>query len=204
MRKLAFAVAILFFTLLPIISTAEVAPSEYATLLAVLKGGNTNIDYGRLRVTYMESPEYKNAKDTTKEEKAMEVALGAKDYAGALKNAEAVLSNEYVNMDAQFVAYVANKETGATDQAEFHRAVFHGLVDSIFKSGDGKSPEKAWVVIKVHEEYVILRVLGYRPSEQALVNKDGHAYDEMTVKNQDDGTEAKFFFNVDIPMKHGL
>jgi len=178
--------------------------SEYATLLASLKGGDTSIDYGRLRLSYMDSPEYKQVKDTSKEEKGMESALGQKNFAEALKDAEVVLGSEYVNMDAQFVAYVANKELGSTDKAEFHRTVFRGLVDSIMKSGDGKSADKAWVVISVHEEYVILRVLGFKPGDQSLMHKDGHSFDVMKVKNVDDGAEATFYFNVDIPMKHGL
>jgi len=173
-------------------------------LLASLKGGDTSIDYGRLRLSYMDSPEYKQAKDTSTEEKGMEAALGQKNFAEALKDAEVVLASEYVNMDAQFVAYVANKELGSADKADFHRDVFRGLVDSIMKSGDGKSAEKAWVVISVHEEYVVLRVLGFRPGEQSLLNQDGHAYDVMKVKNEAYGKEATFYFNVDIPMKHGL
>ncbi len=76
------------------------------------------------------------------------------------------------------------------------------MIDSIRSSGDGKSIEKAWVVIKVHEEYVVLRVLGFNPSQQSLVQKDGHAYDVMKVKSTEDGTEQTFYFNVDIPFKH--
>jgi hypothetical protein len=97
---------------------------------------------------------------------------------------------------------VANNGLGAADNADFERTVFRGLVSSILNSGDGKSTEKAWVVINVHEEYVILRVLGYKPGPQSLLNKDGHAYDELKVKKADDGTEATFFFNIDISMKH--
>ena len=128
--------------------------------------------------------------------------LNAKDFARALKDADTVLASEYVNMDAHFVAYVANRELGNTDQSEFHRTVFRGLVDSIMHSGDGKSPKTAWVVITVDEEYVILRVLGFRPSQQSLLNQDGHAYDEMKVKNVDDNSDQTFYFNVDISMKH--
>ena len=130
-------------------------PSEYAILLASLKAGNTDIDYTRLRLSYMDSPEYKAAKDTSESEKAMIEELNKKDYPAALKDAEIVLDSEYVNIDAHFVACVANREMGATDKAEFHRTVFRGLIDSILNSGDGKSPEKAWVVINVHEEYVV-------------------------------------------------
>ncbi len=175
--------------------------AEYATLLAALKGGNTSIDYGRLRISYMDSPEYKHAKDTTAAEKVMWDALNAKDFQKALKNAEEMLDSEYVNIDAHFVAYVANKELGATDKAQFHLTVFQGLLNSIRDSVDGLSPETAWVVIKVHEEYVFLNVLGYKPTGQSTGVKNGRHYDEMKVKKLDDGSEATFYFNVDIPFK---
>jgi hypothetical protein len=129
-------------------------------------------------------------------------ALNKKDYPAALKNAEIVLDSAYVNMDAHFVAMVANRELGAKDKSEFHSTVFHGLIKSILDSGDGKSIEKAWVVINVQEEYVLLRVLGFHPSGQSLAHKDGHSYDVMKVKDAKDETEQTFYFNVDIPFKH--
>jgi len=192
--------ALLCALLLPL--AAFGAPSEYATLLASLKAGNTAIDYGRLRLSYMESPERKKARDTSEPERAMVAALNAKDFPKALKAAETVLESEYINMDAHFVAFAANQEMGYKEKAEFHRAVFRGLVDSIRNSGDGKSTEKAWVVVSVHEEYVVLRVLGFQPSGQSLLNENGHAYDVMKVKNRDDGAEQTFYFNVDIAMKY--
>jgi hypothetical protein len=150
----------------------------------------------------MDSPEYKAAKDVSKSEDSMSDALNKKDYPAALKDAEAVLDSDYVNIDAHYVALLANREMGAADKAEFHRAVFRGLINSILNSGDGKSQEKAWIVINVHEEYVILRVLGFKPSQQSLVNQNGHSYDVMKVKKADDGTDQTFYFNVDIPFKH--
>lgn len=202
------SILLVFFLLgvgsLPPAAAALDQPSEYASLLASLKAGKTDIDYARLRLSYVDSPEYKAAKDVSKPEKAMFEELGQKDYSAALKDAETVLDSEYVNIDAHFVAYAANQEMGAKDKAEFHLTVFRRLIDSIRSSGDGKSAEKAWVVINVHEEYVVLRVLGFRQSGQSLVNKDGHAFDVMKVKNVEDGSEETFYFNVDIPFKHGL
>lgn len=191
--------AILCISALPLVSRAK-ETSEYANLLSALKAGNTNIDYGRLRMSYVESPERKKAKDTSADEKAMSQALQDRDFPSALKHADAVLENEYVNLDAHFVAYIANREMGDSVKAEFHKAVFRGLIDSIRNSGDGKSPEKAWVIISVHEEYVMLRVMGLRPSGQSLVMDKGHAYDVMKAKDED-GKEETFYFNTDIPMK---
>ena len=202
MRTRLYFFAILLAASLPQFLSAQDGRLDYATQLASLKGGDTAIDFGRLRLSWVDSPEYKQAKDTKKEEDAMTTALGQKNYAEALKNAEIVLADEYVNMDAHFAAYVANRELGAPNQAEFHKTVFRGLVNSIVNSGDGKSTDRAWVVIDTHEEYVVLRVLGYRPGSQSLVRKDGHAYDVMKVKNIEDETDATFYFNVDIPMKH--
>jgi hypothetical protein len=206
MRNMLVVIGFLAVVALPPAVAAPLAvsdqPSEYAVLLASLKAGKTDIDYTRLRLSYMDSPEYKAAKDNSKSEDAMTDALNKKDYPTALKNAEAVLASNYVNIDAHFVALVANREMGAVDQAEFHRTVFRGLVSSIRNSGDGKSPETAWVVINVHEEYVILRILGFTPGEQSLLHNNGHSYDVMKVKNAKDGTGQTFYFNVDIPFKH--
>ena len=183
---------------------APADPSEYATLLATLKAGNTNIDYTRLRLSYVDSPQSRKARDTTAAEKAMFAALDAKDYPKALHSAETVLDSEYVNIDAHYVASVANRELGAADKAEFHRTVFRGLIDSVRNSGDGKSPATAWVVISVNEEYVLLRALNCKPSGQSLVQQNGHSYDVMKCSGNDDGKESTLYFNADIPFAHEL
>jgi hypothetical protein len=202
MRRILLVVGLLAVALLPLAATAQNQPSEYATILASLKAGKTDIDYTRLRLSYVDSPEYKAAKDVSDSENAMTDALNMKDFPTALKQAEAVLQSQYVNMDAHFVALVASRELGSQDKAEFHRTVFRGLINSIRNSGDGLSPETAWVVISVHEEYVLLRVLGFMPSGQSVIHKDSHSYDVMKVKSGEGGTEQTFYFNVDIPFKH--
>jgi hypothetical protein len=204
MRLGHFVVVLLSLLTLPLCLAARGAPSEYSALLAKLKAGDTKIDYGRLRLSYLDSPEYKQAKDTSGSQRAMSVALSAKNYPKALEHAETVLASEYININAHFVAFVANQEMGAADKAAFHKAVFRGLLNSIRSTGDGLSTEKAWVVISVQEEHELLKALGYGPGSRSLVKKDGHSYDVLKVKNREDGTEKTFYFNVDIPMKHGL
>jgi hypothetical protein len=201
MRIKALILVLLVCIAIPQLATAQKPPSEYSTLLASLKAGNTNVDYARVRLSYMDSPERKAAKDTTDSQKAMIIALNAKDNAKAIEQADIVLANEYVNIDAHIVEAAAYRESGDPEKAEFHRAVWRGLMDSIVRSSDGKSPKTAWVVISVHEEYVVLQVLGFTLSEQSLLHQDGHSYDEMKVKSQQDGSEQTFYFNVDIPFK---
>lgn len=203
MRTLHLPVLVLAILAFPLASRAEDHPSGYGPLLAALKAGDTHIDYARLRLSYVDSSKHKKAKDTTAQQKQMFSALQARDFAEALKKADQILDSEYIDLDAHFAAYIASRELGDSAKADFHKAVFRGLVDSIRDSGDGKSPEKAWVIVSVHEEYVVLRVLGYKPSQQSLLQKNGHFYDVMKVNRIEDGSDATFYFNTDIPMKEG-
>ena len=178
--------------------------SEYASLLARVQGGDLSIDFQRLRFSYMESPERHKAKDTSDEEKAMWQALNKKDFKTAVNKADVVLANEFVNLDAHFVEYRAYQGLEDAAKADFHKAIFSGLLKSITGSGDGKSPATAYVVISTHEEYVVLGVLGLQPGRQSVMHEGGHSYDLLEATNPQTKEVVKLFFNVDIPFKHYL
>ena len=204
LRKIYAVVVLLLVTTLAAYCQDEKKPSEYSTLLARVKSSDLSIDFKQLRFSYMESPERHQAKDTDEQKKAMFEALKKKDYAKALHNADVVLENEFVDLDAHRVMQIACQELQDERKARFHEAVARGLLKSILDSGDGKSAATAYVVISVHEEYIVLQVLGLRPSGQSVVNLDGHSYDVLETKKPDSGASVKLFFNVDIPFKHYL
>src|ERR1035441_8816571 len=150
--------------------------STYADLVAKVKAGDKSVDFKELRFAYADSP---GGPDTDTQKKAMMSALNSKNYADALKNADRVLASDYVDMDAHFAEYIAYRELKDEEQAEFHKLVLQGLLDSIMHPGDGKSFETAFQVIQVHEEYVVLRFMGLMPSKQSMAEKNGHSYDVM-------------------------
>jgi hypothetical protein len=131
-------------------------------------------------------------------------ALKKKDYAKAQHNADVVLENEFVDLDAHRVEQIACEALNDEQKARFHEAVARGLLRSILDSGDGKSAATAYVVISVHEEYIVLQILGLMPSGQSVVHLDVHSYDVLETKKKDSGAGVKLFFNVDIPFKHYL
>lgn len=135
----------------------------------------------------------------------MMASLNSKDFTTAIKNADIVLASKYVDMDAHYVAYVAHRELKDTQQAEIHKFILQELLESITASGDGKTPETAFQVIEVHEEYVLLRFMGIGlPESQALLHKNGHSFDEIKFKDPASKQEVTMYFNVDIPTKHGV
>ena len=181
------------------------ATAEYASLLERAKNGDQTIDFRRLRLAYADSAAYENAPDTEPQKKAMWSALKTKDFQAAVKNADIVLNADYADMGAHYVEQVAFQELRNSDLSRIHAYIFRALLKSITDSGDGKSPETAYQVIEVHEEYVLLRALGVAlPKQQSSVQRNKHSFDKITFDDPQSGEQKIIYFNVDIPMKHGL
>jgi hypothetical protein len=179
--------------------------SLYDTMVARVKSGDESVDFRQLRLAYAESPAYSNGPDTTAQKHAMTTALNGKEFARAIQNADIVLAANYVDMDAHFVEHIAYRESGDLEKAKFHEFVLQQLLRSITNSGDGKTPESAYQVIDVHEEYVVLHFMHIGlPKSQSYLHKNGHAYDEIKYDDPESKEERALYFNVDIPAKHGL
>ena len=75
-----------------------------------------------------------------------------------------------------------------------------GLVRSILNSGDGHTPESAFIVIGVNEEYALLALLGYSVTKQSI-GRFGHSdFERLELKRPEgDGTDI-VFFNIDRPL----
>ena len=174
--------------------------STYQALLKRLKNNDMTIDFKVLRLSYTKTDDYKpyginGAKD------AAFAALNRKDFAGALKSAQTVLDTNYVDPDIHLLCRIAYREMGNAEKEAFHTSVLKGLVNSIYESGDGNSPEKAMVVINVAEEYFILNANGFRRVKQSSITVNGHDYDRMDVESKKTGEKKTFYFNVDIPRR---
>jgi Domain of unknown function (DUF4919) len=96
-----------------------------------------------------------------------------------------------VDIDAHFIRAIALKELGRMAESDHHVEWFRGLVDSILTSGDGRTPQTAFVVISVAEEYSVLRVLQMRPTRHVIMNT---GVDALHVQ-ADVGVAGIIYFN---------
>ena len=174
------------------------AKKKYEALLEKAKRGEGPVDYSVLRLAYFETPDYSPLTGMMVYRSLWGLA-GQGNWDEAVKQAELVLDNNYVDVNAHMVAFIARREQKEEEKAAYHRRWAEGLLESIKSGGDGKSPQTAWHVISISEEYAVLRALNMRPVGQALINADGHAYDEMKVVDPRTNTESRFYFNVDKP-----
>ena len=66
-------------------------------------------------------------------------------------------------------------------------------MSSTTKNGDGKTCATAWPVIKIEEEYFILKMIGAEVMKQSI-DKDGGICDRMEVKEK--GKKKVYYFDV--------
>lgn len=180
---------------------AETPVPSYDDLVARSKRGDAGVDVAAMRRAYAASPHYNPYGDAAGSLKTeMFDAFAANDCARATTIAGRILDANYVNIDAHLIADRCDRQTGNTASADAHRAIARGLLDAIAHTGDGESPETAFVVIAVEEEYSFLRAQGYEVSDQALVSYAGNRVDRVEATESDTGDAAVVFFNVERPL----
>jgi hypothetical protein len=200
MRAFGRALALLIILLAPA-RAAETSALGYDELLARLKGGDTSIDFAALREAYATSPRYDPyPTDASRLKTSLFDAFAAKDCPRATDIAAKILDANYVNIDAHLIAGRCYGETGDAQRADFHQAIARGLLAAIAQTGDGESPETAFVVIAVDEELSFLRAQGYEVSDQALVNHAGRRIDRVEATDSDTGDAVVVFFDVERPL----
>ena len=180
-------------------SAQETPKASYAALLERVKKSDSTVDFRELRLAYTETAQYNPYGGDRDTRQKMFAALQGKQFDQAVELAEKIMTGNFVEINAHFVAYVANRELGRADKAAFHKFMFEGLIKSIKGSSDGLSPETAFVVISTDEEYVLFNYLGLRPSGQSLINQNGHSFDRMTASNPKTNETFVYFFNIDKP-----
>jgi len=176
-----------------------VQKTTYDTLLERVKKSDQTVDFKELRMAYTDTTKYNPYGGDKGKRKTMFDALNAKQYDKALTDASTILDSNYLDLNAHFGAFVSNRELGNADKAAYHRFVFTGLVNSIKNSGDGKTPETAFVVISTDEEYVLFNFMGLRVQNQALIKEKGHDYDKMTALDPKTNETVVYYFNIDKP-----
>ena len=172
--------------------------TEYATLVAQVKSGK-DVDFGKLRDAYAESPDYDPYSTKTMDLlQQMREAGNRDDCQTVVARAKSILEIQFVSIDAHLYAASCYDKLGQSAEAARERTIGRGLIQSIMKSGDGKSAKTAFNVISVAEEYAVLLTLNIQHSQQALMDIDGSSYDVFTVKTQGgDKSAPSVYFKID-------
>lgn len=167
---------------------------KYSKLVAQLEGGQTEINYTEFRESFLDSEAFKTARrqstDLMNLRKEMRELISKSKHAEVIDTAKKMASIDYTDMEAHKALQQAYKNLGDVPNNKKYHDIEFGLLNSIVKKGDGKTPLTAWPVIQVEEEYFILRMLGARVLGQSL-STAGKLCDKMEVQI---GEEKKVYY----------
>jgi hypothetical protein len=181
--------------LITAVSPASAEDTLYNALVRAAKESSQPVDWQALRFAYAETSQFDPfGAETQQIRKKMFDALTAHDAAAALSEADHILEGNYVDIAAHMAADIASHHLGDDGRSDREHDIVVGLLRS-FGPGDGHSPETAFTVISITEEYDFLRILGYKVRQQAVISASGHAYDRFEADR--DGQSVTLYFLAD-------
>jgi hypothetical protein len=128
---------------------------------------------------------------------ALHDAYAKDDCEAVLARAKDVFAIDFIQLEAHLMVadcYAAAGDAAAEDREQ---AIIKGLMRSILMSGDGASPETAYDVVTIDEEYFVLALVGDDIVSQSLVEQSRHSYDRFDVVEGKTGKPKAVFFRID-------
>jgi hypothetical protein len=170
---------------------------EYSKTVKKLETGKTDIDYKKFRESFIESKQFKVAKERYSElnnlKKKMYEKMSKSEFDSIIIITKKMLSIDYTNLTAQKILRQTYKIIGDTINAKKYKAIQFGLFKSIVNNGNGKSCETGWSVIQISEEYFILEMFDAKLIKQSLDNENGIC-DRMDVEVN--GEKKTYYFEI--------
>jgi hypothetical protein len=171
---------------------------EFQALLERVKKSDASVDFAKMRQLQTRLDDYSPYGDA---EDHPFTLLKAGNVEGAQALADRMLAANYLDLEAHFAAAEIAEKRKDEAAAAHHRYVIQGVLDSILKSGDGKSTQTAYVVVAISEEYALMGHFGLRVAGQSLINDDdGHSYDLLRGVDAEGKPGREVYFNIDALM----
>jgi hypothetical protein len=181
------------------LDTVKVAQAKYDALKAKVLSGDINIDWRDIRLDAVIA-DVDGTFDWHQANTDGVAAFNAGDYAKALLKGQEIIQHNIANGDGHFLAMVSLKHLGKQEETAREKLIIDKILQSILRSGDGKTADTAWFTVSTSEEYFVTRLLGLRPKSQSLIKNNAHSFDEMTAVGED-GKETTLGFNTDTDIE---
>jgi hypothetical protein len=180
---------------------SQLAPDlAYPLLLEQVKRSDPKLDFTKLRWTFAQTASYDPyTLDNDKLKGSMYDAYENSEYNLAIELANQMLEKNYLLPDPHFILLRSYQELGDQQNADFHDYFLKGLITSILETGNGKSPETAFIVIHFEEELFMLSILGLQNSKPTFREENGIPYDIFEGIEEGTNQQTTLYFDINIP-----
>ena len=146
------------------------------------------------------SPAYAPYTKSENEEKFLEL-YNKERYKRAIAMGEKVLKENPINLNVTYKIGISHNVLGNKPMAKEYAKKYYLILGAIYHSGTGKNQQDAFTVIKVEDEYQILKDLDFKSTSQSLIgDTDKHIISTDNQKSKEPITEI--YFNVSMPLKY--
>jgi len=177
----------------------------YPTLVDRIQKLDTTLtanDYNLLYYGNVFADCYSPYGESKKQEKFLKL-YGKTEYDKAIKIGQSVIEENPVNLKILFKMLVCYNQQGDKATAKLYARAYFGLLDAIYRSGDGKSVETAYVVGTVSDEYEMLADMELRITSQSLIgHTDLLKIDMKSQKGKKKDKIKELYFDVSKPFEH--
>ena len=167
---------------------------KYSGYVQKLESGQTDIDYTDFRNSFLESKQYANkGLEYDSLEKLVRNAASNSNYNEIIVLTKAMLSIDYTSMFAHKYLQQTYKILGDTINGNKYHDIEFGLLNSIVRSGDGKTCETGWHVTQIEEEYFILAMVSATLQMQSIATGAENLCDKMDVIKENGENKSYYF-----------
>jgi hypothetical protein len=178
---------------------------DFGVRFSAMRNAPSKADYTKLRLQWTDQGAFNPYIDSSDAyEEAYELFssyLEAEDFPKAVQLCEQHYAEYWIQVRWNMRCEDAYIGLGKPEKATAFESVYTGLAHSIMDSGDGSSPESAFHVISIDEEYVVFAILDVSKGDQFLIGHDGSQYDKILVTRNDTEKTETLYFNVDLIFK---
>ena len=176
----------------------SLSAEDYTVKLDSIKN-RLSSDFFTLRMAYTHTKHYSPyGTDISDSLKIASQLIDSLKYDSALLVLNRIHEIAYVNIPSHlYFGYIYN-QLGDTIKSKFHYYIYDGLLNSIYHSGDGTSPQSAYIAISTKEEYHFLNWFGLRFTGQSLIRKDNYSFDLMSVTDPNTDEKHEIYFNIEL------
>lgn len=175
----------------------------FEAMIQSVKQDPAEVDYTALRMAWAEyegyDPLFFASGDYKRSVEAIAEAGKSSSLADVTKLCVDDFDKYFTDIIWNSTCALAYKSLDAKENEDFHAALVLGLADSVLSSGDGRSPETAFVLVSLSEERFVLGVLRVKKLHQALVEHDGRHYDMWSAEGRKTGKKFSIYFDIERP-----
>lgn len=181
------------------------ARQRYIELVERAQENFEQVDVGEMRAAFIQTRFYQPYAGAEQQlVDAMFDALEDDRMERALSLAGRILQDNYVSLDAHYVAREVYEERGDDHRRRRHDHLLRDLFNTIQGTGDGNGPETAFEVISTREMRSFLALYGLELVDSEFSVDVDQAYDQAQVRNPATDEELVLWFDVTPQWRRGF